>query len=129
MRATFLGPFWWLRSVYSRGMTCKHRYLCRRELKRCLRYLLFYAALINCSYILPPPRANALRPCFLGQVILWDKVVKSAEEAHLMEKDMTVKYGLIDEVKSREYKTAVLAVKRAAYDDSLRNERRRTGRC
>lgn len=32
-----------------------------------------------------------------NQVILWDKVVKSAEEAHLMEKDMTVKYGLIDE--------------------------------
>lgn len=34
------------------------------------------------------------------QVILWDKIVESAEEAHLLERDMTVKYGLIDEVRS-----------------------------
>lgn len=55
---------------------------------------------------------------------MWDKVVESAEEAHLMEKDMTVKYGLIDEVKSLEYETAMLPVKTAAaYKDSLRNER------
>lgn len=41
------------------------------------------------------PRLNT----HLNQVILWDKVVESAEEAHLIEKDMTVKYGLIDEVR------------------------------
>lgn len=33
------------------------------------------------------------------QVILWDKIVESAEGAHLLEQDMTVKYGLIDEVR------------------------------
>lgn len=56
---------------------------------------------------------------------MWDKVVKSAEEAHLMEKDMTVKYGLIDEVKSLGSETVMLSVKTAAaYQDSLRNERR-----
>ncbi|CAM9745638.1 unnamed protein product, partial [Hapterophycus canaliculatus] len=32
-----------------------------------------------------------------GQVILWDKIVESAEDAHLLQRDMTVKYGLIDE--------------------------------
>lgn len=47
-------------------------------------------------------KLRALRPrlaTHLDQVILWDKVVESAEEAHLIEKDMTVKYGLIDEVR------------------------------
>lgn len=47
-------------------------------------------------------KLRPLRPrltTHLDQVILWDKVVKSAEEAHLIEKDMTVKYGLIDEVR------------------------------
>lgn len=34
------------------------------------------------------------------QVILWDKIVENAEQAHLLERDMTVKYGLIDEVGS-----------------------------
>ncbi|CAM9158760.1 unnamed protein product, partial [Ectocarpus sp. 4 AP-2014] len=33
----------------------------------------------------------------VNQVILWDKIVESAEEAHLLQHDMTVKYGLIDE--------------------------------
>lgn len=37
---------------------------------------------------------------FAHQVILWDKIVESAEEAHLLERDMTVKYGLIDEVRN-----------------------------
>lgn len=49
------------------------------------------------------------RTCVLNQVILWDKVVESAEEAHLLERDMTVKYGLIDEVKSAECETAVVS--------------------
>lgn len=31
-------------------------------------------------------------------MILWDKVVESTDEAHLFEEDMTIKYGLIDEV-------------------------------
>ncbi|CAM9671622.1 unnamed protein product, partial [Laminaria digitata] len=43
-----------------------------------------------------PPSCKCL-PRVLDQVILWDKVVESAEEAHLIEQDMTVKYGLIDE--------------------------------
>lgn len=34
------------------------------------------------------------------QVILWDKIVESAEDAHLLQHDMTVKYGLIDEVRN-----------------------------
>lgn len=40
-----------------------------------------------------------LSPCHeWRQVILWDKVVESTDEAHLFEEDMTIKYGLIDEV-------------------------------
>lgn len=31
-------------------------------------------------------------------MILWDKVVETTDEAHLFEEDMTIKYGLIDEV-------------------------------
>lgn len=33
-----------------------------------------------------------------SQVILWDKVIESADEAHLIEEDVTIKYSLIDEV-------------------------------
>lgn len=43
----------------------------------------------------PPPRCTSRH----DQVILWDKVVESAEQAHLVEHDATVKYALIDEVR------------------------------
>lgn len=36
----------------------------------------------------------------MRQVILWDKVIESADQAHIVEEDVTIKYSFIDEVSS-----------------------------